>query len=229
MRTCTSAMRAFHASANHKKVPLNGVELGKQCLYICLFKRMKKVKQNPDYRAIQEYKMLTEAGAHVVMAVRSTNRAQELIWKWQEEWSGKGLPLNIEVMELDLHSLDSVTRFAEAWNARMAPVQEATNLLLVSEPFETKKFGGHLYMFRAQKISDKASVFFHLRTMFPCVLDASLRIWTIHSMDLLLKEVLVMVFLFLSVHLYQIPVVPEIFLMSKDLKPTAKYMIFSIV
>lgn len=36
MRTCTSAMRAFYASANHKKVPLNGVELGKQCLYRCL-------------------------------------------------------------------------------------------------------------------------------------------------------------------------------------------------
>ncbi|KAM3327094.1 hypothetical protein P3S67_002220 [Capsicum chacoense] len=53
-------------------------------------------------------RQLAEAGAHVVMAVRSTNRAQELIRKWQEDWSGKGLPLNIEVMELDLLSLDSV-------------------------------------------------------------------------------------------------------------------------
>ncbi|TMW87947.1 hypothetical protein EJD97_019231 [Solanum chilense] len=72
-------------------------------------------------------RQLAEAGAHVVMAVRSTNRAQELIRKWQEEWSGKGLPLNIEVMELDLLSLDSVARFAEAWNARMAPVHVLIN------------------------------------------------------------------------------------------------------
>ncbi|KAM3249651.1 hypothetical protein P3L10_011421 [Capsicum annuum] len=53
-------------------------------------------------------RQLAEAGAHVVMAVRSTNRAQELIRKWQEDSSGKGLPLNIEGMELDLLSLDSV-------------------------------------------------------------------------------------------------------------------------
>lgn len=49
-------------------------------------------------------RQLAEAGAHVVMAVRSTNRAQELIRKWQEEWSGKGLPLNIEVCCLPFHS-----------------------------------------------------------------------------------------------------------------------------
>lgn len=49
-------------------------------------------------------RQLAEAGAHVVMAVRSTNRAQELIWKCQEEWSGKGLPLNIEVCCISFHS-----------------------------------------------------------------------------------------------------------------------------
>lgn len=49
-------------------------------------------------------RQLAEAGAHVVMAVRSTNRAQELIRKWQEEWSGKGLPLNIEVYYLSSQS-----------------------------------------------------------------------------------------------------------------------------
>lgn len=31
------------------------------------------------------------------MAVRNTKAAQELIQQWQNEWSGKGLPLNIEV------------------------------------------------------------------------------------------------------------------------------------
>lgn len=50
-------------------------------------------------------RQLAEAGAHVVMAVRSTNRAQELIRKWQEDWSGKGLPLNIEVCCLTFHGI----------------------------------------------------------------------------------------------------------------------------
>lgn len=31
------------------------------------------------------------------MAVRNTKAAHELILKWQYDWSGKGLPLNIEV------------------------------------------------------------------------------------------------------------------------------------
>ncbi|WZZ35807.1 hypothetical protein YC2023_019208 [Brassica napus] len=42
-------------------------------------------------------KQLAEAGAHVVMDVRNTKAAQELIQQWQNEWSGKGLPLNVEV------------------------------------------------------------------------------------------------------------------------------------
>ncbi|GER32172.1 NAD(P)-binding Rossmann-fold superfamily protein [Striga asiatica] len=57
-------------------------------------------------------RQLAEAGGHVVMAVRNPNAANDLIKKWQEDWSGRGLPLNIEVMELDLLSLDSVVRFA---------------------------------------------------------------------------------------------------------------------
>lgn len=32
------------------------------------------------------------------MAVRNTKAANDLIKKWQENWSGKGLPLNIEVV-----------------------------------------------------------------------------------------------------------------------------------
>ena len=43
-------------------------------------------------------RQLAEAGAHVVMAVRNSKAANDLIQKWQSEWSGKGLPLNIEVL-----------------------------------------------------------------------------------------------------------------------------------
>lgn len=43
-------------------------------------------------------RQLAESGAHVVMAVRNLKAANELIQKWQEEWSGRGLPLNIEVL-----------------------------------------------------------------------------------------------------------------------------------
>lgn len=42
-------------------------------------------------------RQLAEAGAHVVMAVRNTKAANELIQKWQNEWTGMGLPPNIEV------------------------------------------------------------------------------------------------------------------------------------
>ncbi|KAL6952292.1 hypothetical protein U1Q18_045362 [Sarracenia purpurea var. burkii] len=72
-------------------------------------------------------RQLAESGAHVVMAVRNPKVAHELIQKWQEEWSGMGLPLNIEVMQLDLLSLDSVANFAEAWNARSGPLHILIN------------------------------------------------------------------------------------------------------
>lgn len=42
-------------------------------------------------------RQLAESGAHVVMAVRNTKAAHDQIKKWQDEWSGRGLPLNIEV------------------------------------------------------------------------------------------------------------------------------------
>ncbi|EOA14469.1 hypothetical protein CARUB_v10027678mg, partial [Capsella rubella] len=74
-------------------------------------------------------RQLAEAGAHVVMAVRNIKAAHELIQQWQTKWSagGKGLPLNIQVMELDLLSLDSVVRFCNAWNARLAPLHVLIN------------------------------------------------------------------------------------------------------
>ena len=43
---------------------------------------------------------MAESGAHVVMAVRNPKAALDLIQKWQNEWSGMGLPLNIEVSKV---------------------------------------------------------------------------------------------------------------------------------
>ncbi|XP_062158426.1 dehydrogenase/reductase SDR family member FEY-like isoform X2 [Alnus glutinosa] len=94
-------------------------------------------------------RQLAEAGAHVVMAVRNTKAAHELIQKWQSEWSGMGLPLNIEVMELDLLSLDSVARFAEAWNARMGPLHVLINnagIFSIGEPQSFSKDGYEAHM-----------------------------------------------------------------------------------
>lgn len=45
------------------------------------------------------HRQLAEAGGHVVMAVRNPKAANDLIKKWQENWSGKGLPLDIEVLK----------------------------------------------------------------------------------------------------------------------------------
>ncbi|KAF5730384.1 hypothetical protein HS088_TW20G00757 [Tripterygium wilfordii] len=85
-------------------------------------------------------RQLAQAGAHVVMAVRNRKAAQELIQKWQNEWSGMGLPLNIEVMELDLLSLESVVRFAEAWNARLGPLHVLINNAGIFSIEESQKF-----------------------------------------------------------------------------------------
>ncbi|KAB1213178.1 WW domain-containing oxidoreductase [Morella rubra] len=94
-------------------------------------------------------RQLAEAGAHVVMAVRNTKVAHELIQKWQNEWSGMGLPLNLEVMELDLLSLDSVARFAEAWNARLGPLHVLINnagIFSIGEPQKFSKDGYEEHM-----------------------------------------------------------------------------------
>lgn len=94
-------------------------------------------------------RQLAEAGAHVVMAVRNPKVAHELIQKWQNEWSGVGLPLNIEVMELDLLSLDSVVRFAEAWNARSGPLHVLINnagMFSIGEPQKFSKDGYEEHM-----------------------------------------------------------------------------------
>ncbi|PSR96502.1 WW domain-containing oxidoreductase [Actinidia chinensis var. chinensis] len=98
---------------------------------------------------LQIARQLAESGAHVVMAVRNPKAANELIQKWQEEWSGMGLPLNIEVMELNLLSLDSVAKFAEAWNARSGPLHVLINnagIFSIGEPQKFSKDGYEEHM-----------------------------------------------------------------------------------
>lgn len=94
-------------------------------------------------------RQLAEAGAHVVMAVRNTKAATELIQKWQNERSEDVLPLNVEVMELDLLSLDSVARFAEAWNARAGHLNVLINnagIFSIGEPQKFSKDGYEEHM-----------------------------------------------------------------------------------
>ncbi|PWA96302.1 Glucose/ribitol dehydrogenase [Artemisia annua] len=94
-------------------------------------------------------RQMAQAGAHVVMAVRNTKAAHELIRKWQDEWSGMGLPLNIEVMELDLLSLESVVKFSEAWNARLGPLHVLINnagIFSIGEPQKFSKDGYEEHM-----------------------------------------------------------------------------------
>ncbi|WVZ13708.1 hypothetical protein V8G54_011274 [Vigna mungo] len=89
-------------------------------------------------------RQLAQSGAHVVMAVRNTNAAQELIQKWQIDSSGLSIPLNVEVMQVDLLSLDSVVRFAGAWNARSAPLHVLINnagIFSIGEPQKFSKDG----------------------------------------------------------------------------------------
>uniref|UniRef100_A0A0D9YLC0 WW domain-containing oxidoreductase n=1 Tax=Oryza glumipatula TaxID=40148 RepID=A0A0D9YLC0_9ORYZ len=94
-------------------------------------------------------RQLALAGGHVVMAVRRTKLAQELIQKWQNDNSEIGKPLNAEVMELDLLSLDSVVKFADAWNARMAPLHVLINnagIFSIGEPQRFSKDGYEEHM-----------------------------------------------------------------------------------
>nr|CAD1842596.1 unnamed protein product [Ananas comosus var. bracteatus] len=89
-------------------------------------------------------RQLAESGAHVVMAVRRPKLAHDLIQKWQNEKSEMGMPLNIEVMELDLLSLDSIAKFADAWNARLAPLHVLINnagIFAIGEPQRFSKDG----------------------------------------------------------------------------------------
>ncbi|GAV85024.1 adh_short domain-containing protein [Cephalotus follicularis] len=89
-------------------------------------------------------RQLAESGAHVVMAVRNPKAAHDLIQNWQNERTGVSLPLNIEVMELDLLSFDSVVRFADAWNATPRPLHVLINnagIFSIGEPQKFSKDG----------------------------------------------------------------------------------------
>ncbi|KAL9683094.1 hypothetical protein QQ045_014909 [Rhodiola kirilowii] len=89
---------------------------------------------------LQMARQLAQFGAHVVMAVRNTKRANGLIQQWQNEMSGTGILLNIEVMQVDLLSLDSVAKFAEAWNARSVPLHVLINNAGIFMLGESQKF-----------------------------------------------------------------------------------------
>ncbi|KAK4269487.1 hypothetical protein QN277_022640 [Acacia crassicarpa] len=76
---------------------------------------------------------LAFSGAHLVMAARNTKAAHDLINQWNHEISycsdddeAKQL-LDIEVMKLDLLSLQSVVNFAQEWNSRSRPVNVLIN------------------------------------------------------------------------------------------------------
>lgn len=71
-------------------------------------------------------RQLAESGAHVVMAVRNTNAARKIIEKWQENKSDGG-SLDVDVMELDLLSLESVVKFCDAWNSSSRPLHSLIN------------------------------------------------------------------------------------------------------
>ncbi|XP_028795441.1 dehydrogenase/reductase SDR family member FEY [Neltuma alba] len=82
---------------------------------------------------------LAFSGAHLVMAVRNQKAAHDLVNQWNRERSSSrsppssdtdfdaAKPLNIEVMKLDLLSLQSVVNFAEEWNSRSKPVNVLIN------------------------------------------------------------------------------------------------------
>ncbi|KAF3602371.1 hypothetical protein F2Q69_00034265 [Brassica cretica] len=126
--------------------------IGRETARFSSSSRLSSYASSFDFRFTTNCEQLAEAGAHVVMAVRNTKAAQELIQQWQNEWSGRGLPLNIEIadddtlfafvkaMELDLLSLDSVARFANAWNARLGPLHVLINNAGIFAMGEAQKF-----------------------------------------------------------------------------------------
>ncbi|KAI9089556.1 hypothetical protein K1719_029161 [Acacia pycnantha] len=76
---------------------------------------------------------LAFSGAHLVMAARNTKAAHDLINQWNHERSysssdeeAKQL-LDIEVMKLDLLSLQSVVNFAQEWNSKSKPLNVLIN------------------------------------------------------------------------------------------------------
>ncbi|KAK4257952.1 hypothetical protein QN277_007474 [Acacia crassicarpa] len=95
---------------------------------------------------------LTFSGAHLVMAARNTKAAHDLINQWNHERSSEdddeAKLLDIEVMKLDLLSLQSVVKFAQEWNSRSRPVNVLINnagiYSMKPQSFSEDKFETHL-------------------------------------------------------------------------------------
>ncbi|XP_059639559.1 dehydrogenase/reductase SDR family member FEY-like [Cornus florida] len=89
-------------------------------------------------------KQLAESGAHVVMAVRNPSAAHNLIQKWETNRSNTSL-LNVVVMELNLLSLESVVKFAEAWNSLSKPLHVLINNPGIYSIGEAQRFSNDGY------------------------------------------------------------------------------------
>ncbi|PWA92683.1 hypothetical protein CTI12_AA052510 [Artemisia annua] len=97
-------------------------------------------------------RQLAEAGAHVVMAVRNTELAHKLVQKWQTELQNISSTkvLNIDVMELNLSSLESVARFANTWNSRNKPLNILINNAGIFSMGKPQTFSSHGYEMHMQ-------------------------------------------------------------------------------
>ncbi|KAK4269477.1 hypothetical protein QN277_022631 [Acacia crassicarpa] len=98
---------------------------------------------------------LTFSGAHLVMAARNTKAAHDLINQWNHERSysssdNEAKLLDIEVMKLDLLSLQSVVKFAQEWNSRSRPVNVLINnagiYSMKPQSFSEDEFETHLHV-----------------------------------------------------------------------------------
>ncbi|XP_009763378.1 dehydrogenase/reductase SDR family member FEY-like [Nicotiana tabacum] len=88
-------------------------------------------------------RQLANSGAHLVMAVRNTNLAHQIIQKWQRNEPDSS-PLSIDVLELDLLSLKSVVKFAQEWNSRSKPLHGLINnagIYSIGQPQKISKDG----------------------------------------------------------------------------------------
>ncbi|PSS07577.1 Short-chain dehydrogenase [Actinidia chinensis var. chinensis] len=86
-------------------------------------------------------RQLAESGACAIMAVkiRLHPTSHNLIQKWQSHKSGT-FALNIDVMELNLLSLESVVRFSQAWNSISKPLNVLINDAGIFSIGEHQKF-----------------------------------------------------------------------------------------
>ncbi|XP_024027823.1 dehydrogenase/reductase SDR family member FEY [Morus notabilis] len=86
---------------------------------------------------------LAMAGAHVVMACRNVNAANEIAQQWRQD-AYHGRALNVKVMELDLLSLSSVRQFAVEWDQHLKSLHILINnagILRMGERQECSKDG----------------------------------------------------------------------------------------